>query len=250
MALILSDQSQTLPQRKRVGRSGSHNPTTITLDEERRHALATFARRHNVLIIEDDVYWSRLDDPPPSFATLEPELTVHVSCLSKSIAPGLRYGFVVAPQALLGQVATALRRLLEHQSAHGLRDHDSGGRIGEQDDRSTALSCALGKPFYATFCRPSTFRPTRHRRTRGFICRSRGGTWRSQERAVKEALACCQWRRSPSDVIFRFTRFASILARALGWGFEACTDNDRELAKVGTARPPGERLEPDESAGR
>jgi DNA-binding transcriptional MocR family regulator len=58
---------------------------------------------------------------------LEPELTVHVSCLSKSIAPGLRYGFVVAPQALLGQVATALRRLLEHQSAHGAyRDHDSG----------------------------------------------------------------------------------------------------------------------------
>jgi hypothetical protein len=45
------------------GRRGSHNPTTITLDEERRHALATIARRHNVLIIEDDVYRSRLDDP-------------------------------------------------------------------------------------------------------------------------------------------------------------------------------------------
>ena len=86
-----------------------HNPTTITLDEERRHALAAIARRHNVLIIEDDVYRSLLEDSPPSFATLEPELTIHVSCLSKSIAPGLRYGFVVAPRALLGHVATALR---------------------------------------------------------------------------------------------------------------------------------------------
>ena len=81
-----------------------------------------------------------------------------------------------------------------------------------------------------------TFSPTRPRRTRGFICRSRGGTWRSQEHAVKEALACSQWRRSLSNAIFRFTRLASIWARALGWGFEACTDNVRELAKVGTAR--------------
>jgi len=33
-----------------------HNPTTVTLSEERRRALAAIARRHNVLIIEDDVY--------------------------------------------------------------------------------------------------------------------------------------------------------------------------------------------------
>ena len=45
----------------------------------------------------------------PSFATLEPELTIHVSGLSKCIAPGLRYGFVVAPRAVLGNVAAALR---------------------------------------------------------------------------------------------------------------------------------------------
>lgn len=86
-----------------------HNPTTVTLSEERRRALATIARRHNVLIIEDDVYRSLLDEPTISFASLEPELTIHISGLSKSIAPGLRYGFVVTPRALLGHVATALR---------------------------------------------------------------------------------------------------------------------------------------------
>ena len=86
-----------------------HNPTTVTLSEDRRRALAAIARRHNVLIIEDDVYRPLLDSSPPSFATLEPELTVHISCLSKCIAPGLRYGFVVAPRAVLGNVAAALR---------------------------------------------------------------------------------------------------------------------------------------------
>jgi DNA-binding transcriptional MocR family regulator len=86
-----------------------HNPTTVTLSEERRRALAALARRHNVLIIEDDVYRPLLDRVVPSFATLEPELTVHISGLSKCIAPGLRYGFVVAPRAVLGNVAAALR---------------------------------------------------------------------------------------------------------------------------------------------
>ncbi|HEX3350584.1 MAG TPA: PLP-dependent aminotransferase family protein [Acetobacteraceae bacterium] len=86
-----------------------HNPTTITLSEDRRRALATIARRHNVLIIEDDVYRSLLEEPLPSFASWEPELTIHISGLSKSVAPGLRYGFVVAPRALLGHVAGALR---------------------------------------------------------------------------------------------------------------------------------------------
>jgi DNA-binding transcriptional MocR family regulator len=86
-----------------------HNPTTITLSEARRRALATIARRHNVLIIEDDVYRSLLDEPLPSFASWEPELTIHISGLSKCVAPGLRYGFVVAPRALLGHVAAALR---------------------------------------------------------------------------------------------------------------------------------------------
>ncbi|MBV9704243.1 MAG: aminotransferase class I/II-fold pyridoxal phosphate-dependent enzyme [Methylobacteriaceae bacterium] len=44
-----------------------HNPTTITLTEERRRALAWVARRHNVLIIEDDVYRPMLEDTVPSF---------------------------------------------------------------------------------------------------------------------------------------------------------------------------------------
>ena len=86
-----------------------HNPTTVTLSEERRQQLAAVARRHNVLIIEDDVYRPLSDDDLPSFASLEPELTVHIGALSKCLAPGLRLGFVIAPRAIAGQVAAALR---------------------------------------------------------------------------------------------------------------------------------------------
>ena len=45
-----------------------HNPTTITLSEERRRDIVEIARRHNVLIIEDDVYRPLLNNSPPSFA--------------------------------------------------------------------------------------------------------------------------------------------------------------------------------------
>ena len=76
---------------------------------DRRHALLEIARRHNVLIIEDDVYRPLLDDRPPTFASLEPDLTVHVTGLSKCVAPGLRLGFVVAPRALIGDIAAMLR---------------------------------------------------------------------------------------------------------------------------------------------
>ncbi len=86
-----------------------HNPTTLTLSEARRHALLAIARRHNVIIIEDDVYRPLLDDALPSFATLEPELTFHIGGMSKAVAPGLRLGFVFGPRALMGQVAAALR---------------------------------------------------------------------------------------------------------------------------------------------
>lgn len=86
-----------------------HNPTTITLTEERRRDIVGIARRHNVLIIEDDVYRPLLNNPPPSFASLEPELTVYIGGFSKCVAPGLRFGFVIGPRFMMGQVAAALR---------------------------------------------------------------------------------------------------------------------------------------------
>ena len=86
-----------------------HNPTTLTLGTSRRQALVAIARRHNVIIIEDDVYRPLLDESPPSFASLEPELTFQIGGMSKAVAPGLRLGFVFGPRALMGQVAAALR---------------------------------------------------------------------------------------------------------------------------------------------
>lgn len=74
------------------------NPITSTLTRERREAIVDIARRHNLTIIEDDIF--RLLDSrvqPPTLYELAPERTYHITSLSKTLAPGLRIGFVAAP---------------------------------------------------------------------------------------------------------------------------------------------------------
>lgn len=74
------------------------NPTTNTMSRRRRDALVAVARKHDLTIIEDDIF--RLLDErtqPPTFYALAPERTFHVTSLSKTLAPGLRIGIVVTP---------------------------------------------------------------------------------------------------------------------------------------------------------
>ena len=85
------------------------NPTTATLSAERRAEIADIARRHDCLIVEDDPYRQLLSDAPPSIASLAPDITIYISSFSKTIAPGLRYGAVVAPEALVDDIAAMQR---------------------------------------------------------------------------------------------------------------------------------------------
>src|SRR5437763_14374605 len=79
------------------------NPSGRTLSTERRHALVELARRHDLLILEDDPYGLvRFEGtPPPTLFELDGgEHVVYSSSFSKTIAPGLRVGYFVLPQAL------------------------------------------------------------------------------------------------------------------------------------------------------
>jgi DNA-binding transcriptional MocR family regulator len=74
------------------------NPTTLTMPREKRDAIVEIARRYNLTIVEDDIF-RLLDDrvQPPTFYSLAPERTYHITSLSKTLAPGLRIGFVATP---------------------------------------------------------------------------------------------------------------------------------------------------------
>jgi 2-aminoadipate transaminase len=83
------------------------NPSGRTLSEERRHRLVELARRHELLVLEDDPYGLvRFDGAaPPTLFELEGGNNVaYSSSFSKTIAPGLRVGYFVLPQALEGEL--------------------------------------------------------------------------------------------------------------------------------------------------
>ncbi|WP_026362971.1 PLP-dependent aminotransferase family protein [Methylopila sp. M107] len=88
------------------------NPTTVTMPEKRRRAIASLADAHGLKILEDDPYSPLAPDAPPAFATIAPGLTFHVATVSKCLAPGLRTAFVVAPGPVeRGRLAEALRAI-------------------------------------------------------------------------------------------------------------------------------------------
>nr|WP_275402367.1 PLP-dependent aminotransferase family protein [Streptomyces sp. SID13031] len=91
-----------------------HNPLGWVLDHSQRAQLVSIAHRYGVSIIEDASYAYLVEDAPPPLATLAPDLTVYVSGLSKSVAPGLRIGFIAAPAALV----PALERIIRATTWH------------------------------------------------------------------------------------------------------------------------------------
>lgn len=86
-----------------------HNPLGWVTGASRRRQLVAVARRHGLLIVEDAAYAFLAPDAPEPLAALAPEATVYVSGLSKSVATGLRVGFVAAPPAWLAKIERAIR---------------------------------------------------------------------------------------------------------------------------------------------
>jgi DNA-binding transcriptional MocR family regulator len=81
------------------------NPTAVLMPEHRRRALVEVARRHEVTIIENDVFGPLLSDRPPPIAAIAPERTIYVTGFAKVVVPGLRIGYVAAADHIAATIA-------------------------------------------------------------------------------------------------------------------------------------------------
>jgi len=108
-------------------------PTTVTMPLDRRIQLLKRATDDDIVLIEDDYEFETnyVGRPTPALKSMDEHgRVVYVGSLSKSLFPGLRLGFMVAPRPLIEE-ARALRRLM-------LRHPPT------VNQRQTALFLALG----------------------------------------------------------------------------------------------------------
>jgi DNA-binding transcriptional MocR family regulator len=90
-----------------------HNPTGRTLSLRERKELLKLAVRYRVPLLEDDPYRETCLDvqPPPTLYHLdEHDIVIHLSAFSKILAPGLRLGWLAAPEYIVDQLALIKQR--------------------------------------------------------------------------------------------------------------------------------------------
>jgi DNA-binding transcriptional MocR family regulator len=118
ISLVASDEEGVLPddferacvqQHPKIAffMSSAQNPTLATMPLKRREAIAEIARRHNVWLIEDNLYGAMDKKDIPLLAALAPERTFVVDGLSKSVSAGIRGGWVACPPHFAQRVRIA-----------------------------------------------------------------------------------------------------------------------------------------------
>jgi DNA-binding transcriptional MocR family regulator len=90
------------------------NPTGRTLPLRVRHEVLELASRYRVPIVEDDTYreLSLGAAPPPSLYQLDEmhQIVIHLNTFSKTLAPGLRLGWIAAVRPIVEQLALIKQR--------------------------------------------------------------------------------------------------------------------------------------------
>ncbi|HLO66671.1 MAG TPA: PLP-dependent aminotransferase family protein [Holophaga sp.] len=84
-----------------------HNPTGMTLSRARRERILALTRAHGVTVVEDDTYGDLrfIGGRTPSFRSLPlADNVIHLGSFSKSLAAGLRLGYLIAPDAVLARI--------------------------------------------------------------------------------------------------------------------------------------------------
>lgn len=98
-----------------------HAPTAVTMPMNRRSQLLKAADEHDFAVIEDDYEFemSFLSPPSPALKSLDRNgRVIYVGSFSKSLFPGLRLGYLVAPEPVI-EAARELRSLmLRHPPGH------------------------------------------------------------------------------------------------------------------------------------
>jgi len=86
-----------------------HNPAGTTIPYERRERLVELAAKYGAFIVEDDPYGELRfegEDIAPLIA-MHKENVIYLSTFSKTLSPGIRLGWIVAPEKVIARLVQA-----------------------------------------------------------------------------------------------------------------------------------------------
>lgn len=138
--------SESLRSMDYVYTTPSHQcPTGVTMPRERREALLEQAQQHDFVIIEDDFESENSfeGDPIPALKSLDrSDRVIYIGSLSKSLAPGLRVGYIVAAPELIEHLRALRRLMLRHPSTFIQRTLSLFISLGHNDAQLRRLAQA------------------------------------------------------------------------------------------------------------
>lgn len=137
-----------------------HNPLGVSMDQGARERLVELARRYAVPVLEDDAYGFLHygQGVPPAMRSLDEDHVFYMGSVSKILAPGLRVGWIVAPERFLDKLSVlkqvtdsdignfsqaVVSRFIE---AHSFDEHLDRVRRAYQERRD-AMVAALAESF-------------------------------------------------------------------------------------------------------
>jgi 2-aminoadipate transaminase len=120
------------------------NPAGVTLSAERRTALVELARTHGFLVVEDVAYRELgfAGQALPSLWSLAPDAVVQAGTTSKTLFPGVRLGWAIAPADVAARLVAAKQTTDQCAGAFGQRLFEEFHRRGWIDEQ-LAVSRAL-----------------------------------------------------------------------------------------------------------
>lgn len=205
-------------------------PTTVTLATERRARLLEQAGADDFMIIEDD-YEAETNfatEPTPALKASDPAgRVIYVGSLSKTLAPGLRVGFMVGPPALIREARILRRLMIRHPPSN--------------NQRMVALFLSLGH----------------HDALINRLTQSYGERWQAMGESLKQHLpetyrmpafgGTSVWIRGPADLDCN-TLYARALEKSIlierGDVYFSSDDPPKNYFRLGYSTIPADRIEP------
>ena len=120
-------------------------PTGVTMPLHRREELLRLADASDLVIIEDDFESENnfAGNPIPALKSLDrSERVIYIGSLSKSMAPGLRIGYIVAAPALITELRALRRLMIRHPSSFIQRSLSLFISLGHNDAHLKRLAQA------------------------------------------------------------------------------------------------------------